>query len=714
MLPNQDAAPAQPRRRRWLLAVLVVLAVALSVPVVRWWYVPGAASVEVDEDDKVAATGAPGYVGVQACAACHASRVAEFQRTNHFRAGRLPEPGAMPAGFAPGKGNFRTREPGLRFEMTQEGAAFLQSAIRSTPEGEQRTSTPIDLAYGNPTADEVYFAWQGDQLFELPMVWLHPQERWAMVTHDPFGQGNLARETTPRCLECHNTWFEHIPGTRNRYRRDHLILGVTCEKCHGPGQDHVAYHEAHPAANAGQAIVHPGRLGRERQLEVCAQCHSNAITHRGPAFRYRPGEPLADYYRTLTTRHPEEDHVGNQVQYLRQSKCFQTSEMTCTSCHNPHRANAPATARACGQCHQPAECAEQPRVPAEVRANCVGCHMPDRAWINVHFHTEDDQYVPAVRRHEHRIAIDPVARQEVLRAWYSRQPDDTGRREAARLTQALVEHWQAEAERRRKDHRFLAAIGALREAVRLDPGPKARARLQEVVAIQAKLDADWALALKQTEQRRPQEAIVTLQGILAVKPDLGRAHGKLGTLYAATGNNTEAVQHLQEAARLDPDDPYGEMMLGWLAYLQGRAAEAAEAYARADAIDPYSAQIHYHRALALVQLDELAQAGACLRRLLTIDPNHAGGCQALSDVLRRQQQPAEALRFARRADRLTGGRNPDILLTLADACADLGRWADAEAALGRALVVAEASNPRLVPQLRARQAEIRTRAGAAH
>src|SRR5438105_1224367 len=307
----------------------------------------------------------PGYVGPLACAPCHATRVAEFQGTKHFLACCVPQAGAMPSGFAAGQGTYTTRDPGLRFEMTQLEGDFIETAIHATQSGEQRTPARIAFAYGaGGRADEIYFTWHDDRLNELPIAWLHPLNRWGEQPFDPYLTGDLARTTTPRCLECHNTWFEHVAGTDNQYKRDNFILGVTCERCHGPGHDHVAFHQAHPDADSAHAIIHPGGLGRDRQTDLCGQCHSNAPKRRGPAFSYRPGEPLEAYFRTNINKRPEDDHVANQVHYLRQSKCFQKSAtLTCVTCHDPHKPGGPAPAAAlqssCQKCHQPAHCGEQ-------------------------------------------------------------------------------------------------------------------------------------------------------------------------------------------------------------------------------------------------------------------------------------------------------------------------------------------------------------------
>ncbi|HZT79261.1 MAG TPA: tetratricopeptide repeat protein, partial [Gemmataceae bacterium] len=377
---------------------------------------------------------------------------------------------------------------------------------------------------------------------------------------------------------------------------------------------------------------------------------------------------------------------------------------------NPHRRSDPAAVgRACLKCHPPADCGERGRLPAAVRDDCAGCHMPPRVWMNVHFHTEDDQYVPPIRRHDHRIAVHPDARQAVLLAWHRKQPGPESRLQAERLQAALVKHWLAEAAKREGEYRFLAAIGAYREALRLDTAPAIRDKLRQAVATQARLDADLVAALHQMEQRRYAEAAETLRRALRVKPDWAVAHGKLGTLYAIAGQHDRAAEHLRAVARYDPDDPYGYSMLGWLAYLGDRPEEAVEAYRKADEIEPYDAKINYHMGLALMKLARWPEAAACFRKAAAVDPNHAGAYQGLGTALGRQGRTDEAVRCARRAARLTRFQNPDVLITLAEAYAGAGRTADADRTASQALDAARAGNPELVPQIRQRLREVQSR-----
>jgi tetratricopeptide (TPR) repeat protein len=690
---------------RWRRVVFASLGLLVAGVALALWLRPGLVGQrptedDEDEDDPVPVAVNPGYVGPQACAGCHARRVAEFQRTRHFLA-CTPASGARAPGFAPGRGLHPTRDPRLHFEMTRSGDEFIATGVQDTPRGVERVAHRIELVYGaGGKADEMYFAWQGDRLYNLPVAWLYPLERWGNAV-----DSIQPREATASCLECHNTWAAHVPGTSNQFRREGMILGVTCERCHGPGREHAEYHRAH-ADDRAHAVLHPGTLARERLLEVCTQCHGN-VKRRGPAFSYRPGEPLDAHYRTIHNKYPEEEQVANQVRSLRQSKCFRKSDMTCVTCHNPHRPDQAAAARgACLKCHTPAACTDQPRLPAAVRGDCAGCHMPPRVWMNVRFHTTADQYVPVTSRSDHRIAVHPEARQAVLLAWLRGQPGADGRAEADRLAAQLSRHWLDEADRRRRAARLLGTVGALREALKADPNPPTRQRLQEAVARLAEFE-QLVTAGNAADQGRPDAKMNVLRKVLGIKPDYAPARGELGAMYLLMGNHFQANVELRAAAEDDPEDSYCVTTLAALAYREGRWADAAALFARADEIEPFDANIHHGWGLALLKLDRWADAEAHFRRALAIDPRHAFGSQGLGESLLGQGKVEEALPHARRAVRWTGGKNSQMLLTLADAYAAARRPADARRTLERAVAGAEAADPGLVPAVRARLGELR-------
>jgi hypothetical protein len=205
------------------------------------------------------------------------------------------------------------RYPNIRFEMSKNATGYFQTAIESRPEGERRVRSSLDLVLGSGgVADDVFLTWpENGEMRELPMAWLYPMDQWAASHFDPNGSGDFARLLTLRCLECHNTWIDHVVGTLNQYRRPGRILGVTCESCHGPGKDHVNHHTSHPMDKKPFKITKATSLERERSIEVCTQCHSNAMKHLGKAFQFRPGDRLDKHYKTVNTSATEDDRVEN-------------------------------------------------------------------------------------------------------------------------------------------------------------------------------------------------------------------------------------------------------------------------------------------------------------------------------------------------------------------------------------------------------------------
>jgi tetratricopeptide (TPR) repeat protein len=245
----------------------------------------------------------------------------------------------------------------------------------------------------------------------------------------------------------------------------------------------------------------------------------------------------------------------------------------------------------------------------------------------------------------------------------------------------------------------------------VDPTPAARAKLKVFQTAQRTLMTDLAEGMVLTERRQYPAAVAAYERVLARDPDNAIAHGRVGALYAAAGQNGRATEHLRAVARCDPNDAYGENMLGWLAYQDGKPEVAVEAFGRAEEMEPFSADLRYRWGLCLLQLARPAEAAERFRAALAVDPEHAGAHQGLSHALREQGKPTDAVAHARRAVRLTEEKNADVLVSLGSAYADARRFPEAELAFEKALDAARQDSPQLVPQINEQLAAVRRRAG---
>lgn len=644
--------------------------------------------------------GNPGYLGAKVCGECHQSRLHEFQDTRHFLASSLPDARLMPPGFDDQQVTIETHLPSVEFQFSRKNDQYVQSTVHRPNGVISEHSATIGLVYGHGgAADEVYFAWHGDRLRELPLGWLHPFAQWgAQQFSCPDDAEDCSRVTTTRCLECHTTWFQHHKGTSNQYVPDSFLMSVSCERCHGPGAEHVAYHRQHPEQAVAHAIVHPGELTRDRRMDLCGQCHSNGIFRRTELFTFRPGDMLEDHFRLHLNPNYEDDNVANQVKYLKQSRCYQESDtLSCITCHSPHhRQSAAEQGRdSCRACHQPTDCSEQSTLPLELRNECATCHMPEYARLAVRFHTPQDRYVFPVRATQHRIAIYPEARDEALLAWHEQQQrlhqasEHTFRTDhqpsISRLRSALISHWRERADQYEQQYRYVAAIGALREVVRWDDGTEAQARLQALIDSQTTIENEVSRLQRLQATGQFQEAIQVCQRILSIKPDHAVAIGKLGTFYAIVGNSESAESRLLESAAIDPDNSYGYNMLGWLAYLRGDIEAAVGYSAKAEDIYPYTAENNYRWGLALNAGERWQDALDRLSLALQIDPNDANSSLAISEASRGLGRDEDALRYAYRAARLTNFRDLPSLQRLAAEYRAADRHADFVAVITEAL-----------------------------
>ena len=139
-------------------------------------------------------------------------------------------------------------------------------------------------------------------------------------------------------------------------------------------------------------IVNPARLSRDRQLEVCMECHLSTSgsqdenvsrrLDRG-VFSFRPGQPLADYKlyfdRADAEQHKDKFDIVDAAYRLSFSACFRNSGMTCLTCHDPHveTHGQPAQSRyiqVCESCHK----SVRHTVALSAGQTCISCHMPKR------------------------------------------------------------------------------------------------------------------------------------------------------------------------------------------------------------------------------------------------------------------------------------------------------------------------------------------------
>lgn len=332
----------------------------------------------------------PGYAGDAACVSCHQKESESYFHTAHHFTSRLASRDSVLGSFKPGSNvltiiapNNPAGEPALKFEMTEKNGGYYESATTGWSGDTVTRTEPIDVVTGSGVRGTTYLYWQGDRLFELPVSYWTDGHRWINSPGYTDGTADFSRPINPGCLECHASYIEprsQDPST-NEYDPTSLVTGITCERCHGPGLEHIARQKAGTAASKGQAILNPAHFSRDRQVDLCALCHNGTQRESlAPAFTYIPGQPLSQYFRPLASAASDHPDVhGNQVGLLERSRCYLASAtMSCSTCHDvhaPEQAAASYSAR-CLTCHQWQSCPVSKKLGHAIAKNCIDCHMP--------------------------------------------------------------------------------------------------------------------------------------------------------------------------------------------------------------------------------------------------------------------------------------------------------------------------------------------------
>jgi tetratricopeptide (TPR) repeat protein len=172
-----------------------------------------------------------------------------------------------------------------------------------------------------------------------------------------------------------------------------------------------------------------------------------------------------------------------------------------------------------------------------------------------------------------------------------------------------------------------------------------------------------------------------------------------GLQLASEKKYGEAIAHYQAALKANPESAAAESDWGLALIQQGRWQECIPHYEQALRLDPTLAEAHRNLALAYYQhglelehqgqiIDAVNQYTAAVGQ----NPDLAEALQHLAWIAATDARPelrngSRAVEMAARACALTGQKRPSMLLTLAAAYAESGRFAEALATVDKAEAV---------------------------
>ncbi len=598
----------QIRRLHFLLLVAAVLAVT-------WWFLRGAlkrplalplpplsatAFENANADVK--------YIGLKACAKCHPEQYESYLQTAHSKALATVDAAAEPP-----DAEFVHSASGKSYRVYRADGVMHHRESLAAPDGSVLAQDyPVKYLIGSGRHTRSYLVEDAGFLMESPITWYQSRQAWGMSPgYDRPQHLGFERAAGLSCIMCHVGRAEG-DGLHSVVIHEQAI---GCECCHGPGSLHAERQKggAHPSESNDPAIFHPGRASRQLGEAICAQCHlrSNATVFvRGRNMTdFRPGLPLTDFRIDYQLDAPNERmKVVGHVEQMRLSRCYQASEtLTCTTCHDPHHAPAPAATLShyrskCLECHAESACglAVDKRTKNQPGDNCAACHMPQVSTdiphvafthhrIGVHSSAvetpdegklaelvalEDISHLPELDRDRclglaylefAQTQRDGTAYQhykpravELLESVRKRGLHDAyvdaglarlywadAPLRAFEMAHAALEHDEAPA-----SERVNALFVIADTAIKTRQWPTAREALLQLIVLR-RHSVDWMLlGLCETELGNDDAAIKAIERAAQINPYQSEIHARLARLYRKSGDLKQSEQHARWAELL--------------------------------------------------------------------------------------------------------------------------------------------------------------------
>jgi tetratricopeptide (TPR) repeat protein len=133
--------------------------------------------------------------------------------------------------------------------------------------------------------------------------------------------------------------------------------------------------------------------------------------------------------------------------------------------------------------------------------------------------------------------------------------------------------------------------------------------------------ANNLLGLLCLQTQRFDDAVNYIESALRVVPDDAQAHANLGLALKCLNKLEGAATHFQKSVELDPKNPRAYNNLGGIYVSLGQVDESIACFQQAVAIQPAFPEVHFNLGNALLHLQRYDEAVTSLRRCLQIKPD---------------------------------------------------------------------------------------------
>ncbi len=348
------------------------------------------------------------YVGISECKNCHFDKFETFKETGMGSSFK-------PAFLKYSQANFNSIKPIydsflnlFYLPFSKDSQIYIMEYRLYENDTIHKRIEKISYIIGSGHHTNSHLIHKKNFLTQAPLTFYTQKGIWDLPPG--FENGNNSRfyrKIGLECVTCHNSFSEHEINSENLYQN--IPHGISCERCHGPGELHVNSMKIGNPQQLNNTIINPSKLSWSLQIDVCQRCHlqGNAVLKPNKNFKdFRPGMKLSETFEQFSPLYQNEDNLvmAAHSERFQMSQCFIESNLnskdlkfTCISCHNPHKSvrktNVLNFNKTCQNCHQKKKCSENEIKIKENENNCVKCHMPSSGSSDIPHVTVHDHYI---------------------------------------------------------------------------------------------------------------------------------------------------------------------------------------------------------------------------------------------------------------------------------------------------------------------------------
>ncbi|MEO6883161.1 MAG: tetratricopeptide repeat protein [Bacteroidia bacterium] len=610
------------------------------------------------------------YVGMQTCKTCHQSIYHSFIKTGMGESFDHATEQKSAARFDKHEVIYDKYKDFYYYPFWDKDSLMIREFRLSGKDTTYKNVVHVNYIVGSGMHTNSHMYEVNGYVYQAPMTFYTQKGIWDFPPGFADGYNSrFSREIGLECMSCHNSYPNFVKGSENKFTS--IPSGITCERCHGPGELHVKSIQAGHIVDTTKAIdytiVNPAKLSLALQVDVCERCHlqGNTVLKDGKSFYdFKPGMKLSDVMDVFTPKYKgmeDEFIMASHIARLKMSKCYMYSmknevndkalkpykdALTCVTCHDPHKdvrqVNNNIFNAVCENCHGKKVkeiCTDDIADRAKSNNNCVECHMPKGGTIDI----------PHVVTTDHYIHI-PIPKNQLVKiktflGLYAVNDDHPSAEMKAKAYINQFEKFDANpmlldsAKKYLPDANSTDIEKSFPSLVHLYFLKK---DYQKIIFYVNNLGANLILNKHLTttsysndnawtayrigeafsNENDPEQAYLFYKKATTLAPFVPEFKNKYGAALVAIGNTDGASTVFSEILKENPDNVSALTNLGYLTLLQGDADKAQHLYTKAFALNPDYEPLLMNQAGLFIYQKNYAKAKIILHEVLKKNPTN--------------------------------------------------------------------------------------------